>query len=525
MNRDRFGWTQNGAWLRIRRMTRKIYPCSGGVGWMAAAVLPFLAAIVFAPAQPVVSPANAPSSTNSPVAPSPIPRRPGIVLIVADDLGYGELGCYGQTRIKTPNLDKLAAEGMRFTSFYAGSTICAPSRCSLMTGLHTGHGLVRGNTKIALRAEDRTFAQILQDGGYQTCMVGKWALGDEGSDGLPQKKGFAECLGYLDQTLAHNYYPDHLYHNAPKTAVGAGFDGQQFQYENADGKKQLYSHDLFTKAALNFVRINRPDRFNYYRPFFLYLAYTIPHANNEEGRRTGNGMEVPTDAPYAGESWPQPEKNKAAMITRLDADIGRLMEQMAKFQMDKDTIVIFTSDNGPHKEGGVDPKFFQSAGPLRGIKRDLYEGGIRVPLIVRWPARVKAGAVCDTPWAFWDFMPTAADIAYQKPPEGIDGISFLPTLLGAAQTNQHQFLYWEFHENGFQQAARMGDWKAVRLAAGKPLELYNLKTDPGEKQDVAERNPRIIAAFEEYFKTARTDSPLYPIKPAGASTDSTNAPN
>ncbi len=438
--------------------------------------------------------------------------KPSIILILADDLGYGDLGCYGQTKIKTPNLDKLAAEGMRFTGFYAGSTVCAPSRCALMTGLHTGHAFVRGNGRLALRPEDLTVAELLKREGYHTALVGKWGLGNENTTGVPQKKGFDEFVGYLDQVHAHDYYTDHLWRYDPKT----GFDGPMTFPENQGGKKGLYSHDLFTEAALNFLRINKPDQFNKYRPFFLYLAYTIPHANNEEASRSGNGMQVPSDAPYSNEPWPQVEKNKAAMITRLDADVGRLMAKLTDLKIDGDTVVIFTSDNGPHKEGGVDPKFFQSSGPLRGIKRDLYEGGIRVPLIVRWPGKIQPGQTNALPWAFWDFLPTAAEIAGARVPEKIDGISMLPTLLGQPQTNQHAFLYWEFHERGSQQAVRMGDWKAVRIKPGEPLELYDLKTDIGEKHNVAAQNSEVVARIEEYLKTARTESKHFPLKPPPA---------
>jgi arylsulfatase A-like enzyme len=468
------------------------------------------AAVSCPAAQPepaTVAPTAATNSVPRRASP-PAPHKPNIIFILADDLGYGDLGCYGQTKIKTPNLDKLAAEGMRLTSFYAGSTVCAPSRCALMTGLHTGHALVRGNAKLALRPQDLTVAEILKGAGYHTGLVGKWGLGEQGTTGLPHNKGFDEFVGYLDQVHAHDYYTDHLWRHDPRT----GFDGSMPLAENEGGHKALYTHDLFTTAALNFVRINKPDQFNQYRPFFLYLAYTIPHANNEEGRRSGNGMEVPTDAPYSDEPWPQVEKNKAAMITRLDADVGQLLEKLKQLKLDEQTIILFSSDNGPHKEGGVDPKFFQSSGPLRGIKRDLYEGGIRVPLLARWPGKIKAGTTSDLPAAFWDFLPTAADLAGAKKPNGLDGISILPTLLGQTQTNRHDFLYWEFHERGFQQAARMGDWKAVRPLPGKPLELYNLKTDVAEKQDVAEKHPELVSKFEEYFKTARTESEHWPVK-------------
>lgn len=466
--------------------------------WRAGLLL-LLAAIA-------LGPAPFPAAT----AVSAAPRPPNVIFILADDLGYGDLGCYGQKRIKTPNLDKLAAEGMRFTDFYAGSTVCAPSRCALMTGLHTGHAWVRGNARLALRPEDVTLADVLKEAGYHTGLIGKWGLGDEGTTGLPQKKGFDEFVGYLDQTHAHDYYTDHLFRFDPRT----GFEGREELPENWQGQKKLYSPDLFTKGALNYVRVNRPDRFNNFRPFFLYLAYTIPHANNEEARRSGNGMEVPSDAPYANEPWPQVEKNKAAMITRMDADIGRLMDKLKDLKLEDDTVIFFTSDNGPHQEGGVDPKFFQSDGPLRGIKRDLYEGGIRVPMIARWPGRIKAGAVSDQVWAFWDVLPTIAQIAQAKVPQKMDGISMLPALTGQTQTNQHLFLYWEFHERGFQQAVRMDDWKAVRPQAGEPLELYSLKTDLGEKHDVAKQNPGVVAKIEEYLKIARTDAKEWPIKTA-----------
>jgi arylsulfatase A-like enzyme len=449
-------------------------------------------------------PPLAAQTTNNP----PAPRKPNIILIVADDLGYGDLGCYGQTKIKTPNIDKLAAGGIRFTDFYCGNTVCAPSRAALMTGRHNGHASIRGNATMSLLPEEKTVAEVLKSTGYHTGLIGKWGLGNEGTPGVPQNKGFDEFIGYLDQTHAHDYYTDHLDRYDP-----AHHDQHQVSfYENMAGKRGLYTHDLFTTAALNFARINKPEQLNHHRPFFLFLAYTIPHANNEEFGRTRNGMQVPSDAPYSNEPWPQVEKNKAAMITRLDTDVGKLMDKLAELKIDDQTVVFFTSDNGPHKEGGVDPKFFQSSGPLRGIKRDLYEGGIRVPMIARWPGHIKPGQVSDMVWAFWDFLPTAANIAMTNPPANIDGISFLPTLLGQTQTNRHDFLYWEFHERGFQQAVRMGNWKAVRPQAGEPLELYNLKTDIGEKQNVAEQHPDVVAKIEEYLKTARTESDRWPIK-------------
>jgi arylsulfatase A-like enzyme len=445
-------------------------------------------------------------STNRP----PAPRLPSIIFILADDLGYGDLGCYGQRQIKTPNIDALAEEGMRFTSCYAGSTVCAPSRATLMTGKHTGHVRIRGNGDVSLQSEDLTVAEILKASGYRTACIGKWGLGNQGTPGVPGKKGFDEWLGYLDQVHAHDYYPTYLFRSNIK--------GEEMVVtfpENEAGHRGQYSDDLFTSSALNFIKINKPDQFNKHRPFFLYLAYTIPHANDELGKKTGNGMEVPSDAPYSNEPWPQTEKNKAAMITRMDRDIGRIMDYLKKSKADKDTLVIFASDNGPHKEGGVDPKYFASSGGLRGIKRDLYEGGIRVPFIARWPARVAANTTSDLPIAFWDFLPTAAEIARTAPPKEIDGISILPTLLGRAQTNHHEFLYWEFHENGFKQAVRMEDWKGVRFGVDGPLELYNLKTDLAESRNVAEKNPAVVAKIEKYLTTARTEDPNWPAKTAG----------
>jgi len=450
-------------------------------------------------------------STNG--SPPPAPRRASIIFILADDLGYGDLGSYGQDRIKTPNLDRLAAEGIRFTSCYAGSTVCSPARAALMLGQHTGHLKIRGNVRpTSLASDDVTVARMLQESGYRTALIGKWGLADAGLPGVPQKMGFDEFLGYLSNREAHDYYPDYLWRYDPPGPGKKGFDDRMQFPENGGIKQGLYVPDLCTTAALNFIKINQPDQFNRYRPFFLFLSYTIPHANNEEGKLTGNGMEVPSDGQYANEPWSAPEKSKAAMITRMDADIGRILEQLKKLNIEKNTMVVFTSDNGPHAEGGVDPKFHHSAGPLRGLKRDLYEGGIRVPMIVRWPAQIKPGQVSDFPWAQWDFLPTAADIALTKAPKGIDGISIYPLLTGQVQTNKHDFLYWEFHERGFQQAARMGDWKAVRPQAGEPLELYNLKTDIGEKKDVAEDNPKVVKEFEAYFKTARTDDPQWPMK-------------
>jgi arylsulfatase A-like enzyme len=389
----------------------------------------------------------------------------------------------------------MAAEGMRFAQCYAGSTVCAPSRAVLMTGKHTGHVRIRGNAKVPLAAEDVTVAEVLRGAGYVTAAIGKWGLGLEDSPGHPNRQGFAEWFGYLDQTHAHNYYPEYLWRNERQWPL----------LGNAQGQKREYAHDLFTKAATNVLRINSD------RPFFLYLAYTIPHANNELKEK---GMETPTDAPYSREPWPQAEKNKAAMITRLDRDVGALLQRLQELGIDQQTAVFFSSDNGPHKEGGIDPKYLGSSGPLRGIKRDLYEGGIRVPMIVRWPGTVPAGVVSTQVWTFWDFLPTAAEIARTDPPQNLDGLSMLPALLGKPQTNQHEFLYWEFHEGGFKQAVRAGDWKAIRPGVGQAMEVYDLRVDLAEKTNVAGVNPAVVERIESYLKTARAESPDWPVKPA-----------
>jgi arylsulfatase A-like enzyme len=432
-------------------------------------------------------------------------RPPNIIFILADDLGYGELGCYGQKRIKTPNIDRLAAEGVRFTQCYAGTTVCAPSRSCLMTGQHSGHTRIRGNDAYPLQPQDVTVAQVLKTAGYHTGLVGKWGLGLPGSTGTPVRHGFDDFVGFLSQTHAHQYYPTNLWRNDRMnfgdTDVLIPLPG------NANDQRRLYVHDQFTSAATNFIRANRNV------PFFLYLAYTAPHANNELGRAGGNGMEVPSDAPYSTENWPQPEKNKAAMITRLDRDIGNLLVILNGYNLQTNTVIFFASDNGPHNEGGARAAFFGSSGPLRGIKRDMYEGGIRVPMIVRWTGTIRPGQVSDFPWAFWDFLPTAAEIAGAKErvPLNIDGQSVLPTLLGKKQP-PHEFFYWEFHEKGSKQAVRMGDWKAVRLAMNQPVELYDLRNDIGETRNVASEHPDVVAKIEAYLKTARTDSPKWPLR-------------
>ena len=418
-------------------------------------------------------------------------RKPNIIFILGDDLGYGDLGCYGQKRIRTPHADAMAAEGVRFTQFYSGSTVCAPSRCSLMTGLHTGHCYVRGNALVPLRPEDVTVAEVLKAAGYTTALVGKWGHGEPDTAGIPNKKGFDYFYGYLNQGHAHNYFPDYLWKNEEKVPLGNEVVG------GVAKKRVVYSPDLMEREALAFIERSKE------KPFFLYFSPTLPHANNEAGN---NGMEVPSDEPYSAEAWPQTEKNFAAMVTRLDATVGKIMALVKQLGLDNETIVFFTSDNGPHKEGGHDAAFFESSGTVRGTKRDLYDGGIRVPMIVRWPGRAKP-ATSDQAWAFWDFLPTAAEVAGAKCPGGLDGISALPAILGQPWKG-HEYLYWEFYEGGFQQAVRMGDWKAVRKGLDGKTELYDLRSDVRETRNVADQNPEVVKHVEEVLRAARVDSSL-----------------
>ena len=390
---------------------------------------------------------------NLPVAQAVTAERPNIIFVLADDLGYGDLGCYGQQKIRTPHLDRLASEGMRFTRFYAGSTVCAPSRCTLMTGLHTGHCLIRGNRRVDLRDKDYTVAEMLQGAGYKTGMFGKWGLGSEGGTGLPSRQGFDAFFGYLDQSHAHNYYPTFLIRDTEREPLDNVVPRPGKQGQGVASEKKTYSHDLIMEEALRFVDQNHD------KPFFLYLPVTIPHANNEAGDA---GMEVPGLGIYADRDWPEPEKGRAAMITYLDRDVGRLMQKLKDLNIDDRTIVFFSSDNGPHNEGGSNSEFFNSSGSLRGSKRYLYEGGIRVPLIVRWPGKIAADSQSDHVGAFWDFLPTAADLAGVQSPKGMDGLSFVPTLLGKGQQKEHDHLYWEFHEHGKIQSLLIENHKALR---------------------------------------------------------------
>lgn len=446
---------------------------------------------------------------------------PNIVLIVADNLGYGDLGCYGQRRIKTPHIDRMAAEGMRFTQFYAGSSVCAPSRCVLMTGLHTGHCRIRRNEKIPSRQtllpEDVTIAEILKGGGYATALIGKWGLGEEGSSGLPNRQGFDYFFGYLNQVHAHNYYPDFLWRNQEKVLLPnvvvhpktfAGYAPPELV--GAATKRVQYAPDLFTKEALEFI-----TRQSKTQPFFLYLPYNYPHPNCEAPDLVGrHGAEVPSYGLYADTDWPDTQKGHAAMISRLDADVGRILAALKDQGLDGNTLVMFVSDNGPHRGHGLDPEFNDSNGPFRGALGDLYEGSLRVPLVVRWPGRVPEGKVSDHVAWLADMLATTAEAAGVRPPK-TDGISFLNTLLGRNDDqDQHDYLYWESYGRGKQwedpalgsgpgEAVRMGDWKAIRqpLFTG-PIKLFDLRLDIGERRNVAEKNANVVARMREIMLEA-----------------------
>lgn len=437
--------------------------------------------------------------------------RPNLIWIMADDLGYGDLGCYGQKVITTPHLDQLAKEGMRFTHFYAGATVCAPSRSVLMTGLHHGHTRVRGNAGAmnpqaqALRENDVTVAKVLQQSGYRTALVGKWGLGDVGGaeSGLPRKHGFDQFIGYLNQRHAHNHFPDFLWRNEERVKLAneitpVGGDGAGYAT-----KAVQFADDLFADEALKFVAANKEQ------PFFLYWSMVIPHANNERTRELKNGAHVPDFGPYADKDWPDQDKGQAAMISRMDSYVGRMLAKLRELGITEKTLVIFTSDNGPHNESNHDLKRFNPSGPLTGIKRSLTDGGIRVPLIAWWPGKIAAGTTSDHIGYFGDWMATAAELSGAKPPADCDSLSFVPTLLGKrADQKEHEFLYWEFHEGGFKQAALyQGRWKGIR--AGGPnadIVLFDQQTDIAEKTNVAAMHPEIVNKIDTYLRTARTDN-------------------
>ncbi|MCW5963097.1 MAG: arylsulfatase [Bryobacterales bacterium] len=450
-------------------------------------------------------------------------RPPNIIFIMADDLGYGDLGCYGQKLIKTPRLDQMAAEGIRFTDFYAGATVCAPSRCVLMTGKHHGQCQVRGNattdmTVQSLRSQDVTVAEVAKKAGYGTALMGKWGLGEAEHEGHPLKKGFDRFYGYLNQVHAHNYYPEFLWRDYDKVPLrnkvklapraGGGFHGG-YAIERLD-----YTHDLVVSEALEWVDNNHT------KPFFLYLALTLPHANNEAPDRNGelHGQEVPEYGIYEGnnfatEDWKLADRGQAAMVSRMDRDIGRLLDRLKQHGIDENTLVMFTSDNGPHLEGGNDAVLFNPSGPLRGMKRDMYEGGLRVPMIARWPGKIAPGRVSHHIGYSGDLMATVAELTRSALPQGTHSVSFLPELLGnSSRQRKHDYLYWEFYEQGSAQAVRYGKWKGVRKPMFKgPIELYNLEGDPGEKYNIARNHPEIVREIEAIMAKAHVPHPNWKV--------------
>ena len=434
-------------------------------------------------------------------------RPPNIVFIMADDLGFGELGCYGQEKIRTPRIDRMASEGMQFSDAYSGCSVCAPARSVLMTGMHMGHTSVRSNPGgVPILADDTTVAELLKERGYATGCFGKWGLGDIGTDGVPWKQGFDEFVGYLHQAHAHYFYPLYIYDNDKRLPLEG----------NAGDGRGTYSHDVIADRALEFIERNED------RPFFCYVPFTIPHAE----------YVAPDDEIYAGYSGqfeevelaenpnrpgrlirPQePHATLAAMITRLDRDVGRILDLIASLGLDRDTIVFFTSDNGAAAANWTD--YFRSSGPLRGAKRSFYEGGIRVPMVVRWPGRIAEGSRSGHMWGFHDFLPTAVELAGAPSPESTDGISVLPTLLGTGEQSEHEYLYWElpryvgetgsFRNEIPAQALRMGNWKAVRTEPNGELELYDLGKDPGERLNLAAEHPDVLAEMEKRLAEART---------------------
>ena len=442
-------------------------------------------------------------------------NKPNIIYIMCDDLGYGDLGCYGQKVVQTPNLDQMASEGMRFTDHYAGHTVCRPSRLVLWSGQHVGHTALMGNRSRSLTGTELTVARLLKKSGYTTGGVGKWALGhveqpsEVDNPGHPNHNGFDYWHGYLSQSNAHNFYPTFLWENMKQVPLKGNVIGD---YPNGRGrvasKRVTYSHDVMTDAAFGFIRKHHAE------PFLLHVHWTIPHANNEGGRVTGDGMEVPDYGQYADKDWPNPEKGFAAMVSRMDGDVGRLFALLKELEIDQKTLVLFTSDNGPHQEGGHQHEYFDSNGPLKGYKRSMHDGGIRVPLIARWPGKVAPGTQTDHPSAFWDFLPTACELADVKTPAGnglngtyyTDGISYLPTLLGKAdEQKKHEYLFWGSQEGETSVGLRMGKWKLVLYRAKKGKQkavasdpnqrdwrLYDLSADLGEETDVSAQHPAVM---------------------------------
>lgn len=448
-------------------------------------------------------------------------KPPNIIYILADDLGYGDIGVYGQTLFETPNLDRLAKGGMQFLQHYSGSTVCAPSRSALMTGQHTGNTFIRGNSErgftlenegqYPLASEELTIAEALKEAGYRTAAFGKWGLGYPGSEGAPNSQGFDQFYGFNCQRVAHNYYPTHLWDNQLKEDL-KGNDGNT---------AQTYAPELIHQKALSFLEENKDA------PFFMFYPSVIPHAElvaPEEYMVKYRGKFLPEkkhvnakkkDGYSVSGYNSQVESHAAfaAMVNILDDQVGEIMDKVHELGIAENTLIIFTSDNGPHKEGGADPDYFDSNGPLKGYKRDLYEGGIRVPMMAYWPSKIQPGSTSNHPSAFWDFFPTAIEIAgVKKEFTGIDGISFLPTLVGKEQKS-HPYLYWEFLERGGRQAVLMNQWKGIRLNMAKnpdaPIELYRLTDDIGEENNLAQEYPQIVKKMDRLMKEAHVNSEIF----------------
>ncbi|NND98482.1 MAG: arylsulfatase [Pirellulaceae bacterium] len=433
--------------------------------------------------------------------------KPSVIYIMADDLGIGDVGAYGGKIIQTPNIDRLARQGLKFTQHYSGSTVCAPSRSVLMTGQHTGHTRVRGNSPGWLLQQDVTVAEIMQQAGYVTGAIGKWGLGSADNSGAPWKQGFQHYFGYLSQTNAHHYYPEFLWR-----------DGQKVVFPDNPIGRTHYSHDLFTNEALAFIR-----RYHT-KPFFLYLPYTIPHVDLDvpDDSKTPYVGKLGSETPYGqpgGQHYrhePRPRATFAGMVSRMDRDIGTIIELLEELKIDDQTLVVFCSDNGATSAGGADPEYFDGNGPYRGIKRDLYEGGIITPMIARWPGTIAANSQTDHLSGFQDLLPTLAELVNLPAPDDIDGISYLPTLLGnPSEQKQHDYLYWEFVEQGGKRALRKGDWKLVQLkvSSNKPPrpELYDLHTDPAETTDRADEHPDVAERLIRIMDSAHTPSARYPL--------------
>jgi arylsulfatase A-like enzyme len=443
-------------------------------------------------------------------------EKPNIVLIVADDLGYGDLSCYGQEVLKTPNIDRMASEGIMFTNHYTGCTVCAPSRASLLTGLHQGHVSVRGNgPNMILYDEDITLAEKLKEAGYVTGAIGKWGVGHPVPPNDPDRNGFDSFYGYINMWHAHNFYPEFLYRNGQKEKLEGNktmiINGKNPWEDSPEGtgvaeEKVTYVHGLFDNEAIAFIEENKDTS------FFLYLAYNVPHANNEAGYMYGDGMEVPDYGEFGTTEWPDQEKGFAKMIDNLDNSVKIINDKLTELGLEENTLVMFISDNGPHQEGGHKVNFFNSNGIYKGHKRDLYEGGIRTPFIAKWPGTIEAGRRSNHISAFWDYMPTFCELTGVPVPATTDGISFLPTLMGnEVEQEEHSFLYWEFYEAGGKQAILKGNWKAVRLDVRlgdpKPIELYDLSVDPSEENDIADQHPELVEEMLKLMEESHVEIP------------------